>query len=92
MILDRLNSKAVLPVLVFLISGDLPVMPVDGLLVLAVEKGFIPPCFALLVDNTPWQLLVTHCWCVCCAACTLPGEQAGCVCVLSAWYLACAWL
>jgi hypothetical protein len=26
---------------VFLNSGDLPVKPVDGLLVLAVEKGFI---------------------------------------------------
>jgi hypothetical protein len=28
------------------------------------------------------------CVCVCCVACTLPCEQAGCVCGLSAWYQA----
>jgi hypothetical protein len=40
--LNSSGCSSVLAVLaVFLNFGDLPVKPVDGLLVLAVEKGFI---------------------------------------------------
>lgn len=49
---------------VFLISGDLPVKPVDELLNLAVEKVIYEPLMALLVDSSACHYLVTLPVCV----------------------------
>jgi hypothetical protein len=44
---------------------------------------------ALLCWSTAWPAACGDSLaCVCCWACTLPGEQVGCVCVSSALYLA----
>jgi hypothetical protein len=40
---------------VFLISGDLPVKPVDEQQALAVEKVLYDPLMALLVDSLAWH-------------------------------------